>query len=108
MDETVTRLPAEGKPATAVQRNGPGEVGHWRDGGRSADGPGMMRPSSFLRSPIVLQSTALITLSVFFVHDYPPKVKAQIDATNGICERTQEVQDAIQDRPTDPDIKLVP
>ena len=46
-------------------------------------------------SPFLLLTAALIGLALFFVHDSRPIAHAQFDSTEGICDRTQEVQDAI-------------
>ena len=47
------------------------------------------------RYPLILLAVALIALAVFFVHDSMPIAQAQLDSTEGICDRTQEVQNAI-------------
>ena len=46
-------------------------------------------------SPLLLLTAALIGLAAFFVHDSRPIAHAQLDSTEGICGRTQEVQNAI-------------
>lgn len=46
-------------------------------------------------SPLLLLAAALVALAVFFL-DSMPVVQAELDSTNnGICDRTQEVQNAI-------------
>ena len=55
---------------------------------------GLISPT--LRLSRLLPLTAiLVVLTVFFVHDSIPIAQAQLDSTEGICDRTQEVQDAI-------------
>ena len=46
-------------------------------------------------SRLLMLTAGLIALAVFFVHDARPIAHAQLDSSDGICDRTQEVRNAI-------------